>query len=149
MIFSNLTVLENLELGAYCKHARLKRRETLKQVYELFPILAERHHQLGSTLSGGQQQMLAIGRALMARPELIIFDEISLGLAPIIINELYIAITEINRQGTTILLVEQSIQRSLDIAQRAYVIEHGHIVLSGTTKSLQEDADFRQAYFGL
>ncbi len=148
-IFPELTVLENLELGAYCKHARLKRRETLKQVYELFPILAERHQQLGSTLSGGQQQMLAIGRALMARPELIIFDEISLGLAPIIINELYTAIAEINQQGMTILLVEQSIQRSLDIAQRAYVIEHGHIVLSGTTKSLQEDAEFRQAYFGL
>ncbi len=148
-IFPELTVLENLELGAYCKHARAKQRETLKQVYDLFPILAERRSQLGSTLSGGQQQMLAIGRALMARPELIIFDEISLGLAPIIINELYIAIGEINRQGMTILLVEQSVQRSLGIAQRAYVIEHGHIVLSGTAESLRENAEFRRAYFGL
>jgi branched-chain amino acid transport system ATP-binding protein len=148
-IFPELTVLENLELGAYCAHARVKRHETLKQVYDLFPILAERRNQLGSTLSGGQQQMLAIGRALMARPELIIFDEISLGLAPIIIDELYKAITEINRQGMTILLVEQSVQRSLDIAQCAYIIEHGRIVLSGTAASLRQNAEFRQAYFGL
>jgi ABC-type branched-subunit amino acid transport system ATPase component len=148
-IFPELTVLENLELGAYCKHARQQRHETLKQVYDLFPILAERRNQLGSTLSGGQQQMLAIGRALMAKPELIIFDEISLGLAPIIIDELYRAIVEINRQGMTILLVEQSVQRSLDIVQRAYVMEHGRMVLSGTAQSLKNNTDFRQAYFGL
>jgi branched-chain amino acid transport system ATP-binding protein len=148
-IFPELTVLENLELGAYCKHARSQRRETLKQVYDLFPILAERRNQLGSTLSGGQQQMLAIGRALMAKPELVIFDEVSLGLAPIIIDELYRAIVEINRQGMTILLVEQSVQRSLDIVQRAYVMEHGRMVLSGTAQSLKNNTDFRQAYFGL
>jgi branched-chain amino acid transport system ATP-binding protein len=148
-IFPELTVLENLELGAYCKHARQQRRETLRQVYDLFPILAERRDQLGSTLSGGQQQMLAIGRALMAKPELIIFDEVSLGLAPIIIDELYRAIVEINRQGMTILLVEQSVQRSLDIVQRAYVMEHGRMVLSGTAQSLKNNTDFRQAYFGL
>jgi branched-chain amino acid transport system ATP-binding protein len=148
-IFPELTVLENLELGAYCKRARVKRHETLKQVYNLFHVLAERRHQRGSTLSGGQQQMLAIGRALMARPELIIFDEISLGLAPIVIDELYKAIAEINRQGMSVLLVEQSVQRSLNIAQRAYIIEHGQIVLSGTVESLRENAEFRQVYFGL
>jgi branched-chain amino acid transport system ATP-binding protein len=148
-IFPELTVLENLELGAYCAHARARRHETLKQVYELFPILAERSKQAGSTLSGGQQQMLAIGRALMARPELIIFDEVSLGLAPIVINELYKAIARINEQGMTVLLVEQSVQRSLDIAERAYIIEHGRIVLSGTVGALQGNTEFRQAYFGL
>jgi branched-chain amino acid transport system ATP-binding protein len=148
-IFPELTVLENLEVGAYCAHARVKRYETLKQVYDLFPILAERRNQLGSTLSGGQQQMLAIGRALMARPELIIFDEISLGLAPIIIDDLYKVIAEINGQGLTVLLVEQSVQRSIDIAQRAYIIEHGRIVLSGTAESLRQNAEFRRAYFGL
>ncbi len=148
-IFPELTVHENLELGAYCKRARSQRQQTLKRVYDLFPILAERRNQIGSTLSGGQQQMLAIGRALMALPELIIFDEISLGLAPIIIDGLYQAIAEINREGITVLLVEQSVQRSLDIAHRAYIIEHGRIVLSGTAKGLLQDAEFRRAYFGL
>ena len=148
-IFPELTVLENLEIGAYCKRAREKRHETLKQVYDLFPILSERRNQLGSTLSGGQQQMLAIGRALMARPELIIFDEISLGLAPIVIDDIYTTIKEINRQGMTTLLVEQSVERSLDVAHRAYVIEHGRIMLSGTAEALKQDPEFRQVYFGL
>jgi ABC-type branched-subunit amino acid transport system ATPase component len=148
-IFPELTVLENLEIGAYCKRAREKRHETLKQVYDLFPILSERRNQLGSTLSGGQQQMLAIGRALMARPELIIFDEISLGLAPIVIDDIYTAIKEINRQGMTTLLVEQSVERSLDVAHRAYVIEHGRIMLNGTAEALQQDPEFREVYFGL
>ncbi len=148
-IFPELTVLENLEIGAYCKRARGKRHETLKQVYDLFPILFERRSQLGSTLSGGEQQMLAIGRALMARPELIIFDEISLGLAPIVIDDLYAAIKEINRQGMTTLLVEQSVERSLDVAHRAYVIEHGRIILSRTTGALKQEPAFRQVYFGL
>jgi branched-chain amino acid transport system ATP-binding protein len=148
-IFPELTVLENLEIGAYCKRAREKRYETLKQVYDLFPILSERRSQLGSTLSGGQQQMLAIGRALMARPELIIFDEISMGLAPMVIDDIYSTIKEINRQGMTTLLVEQSVERSLEVAHRAYVIEHGHIVLSGTAEVLKRDPGFRQVYFGL
>ncbi len=148
-IFPELTVLENLEIGAYCKRAREKRHETLKQVYDLFPILSERRNQLGSTLSGGEQQMLAIGRALMARPELIIFDEISLGLAPIVIDDIYTAIKEISRQGLTTLLVEQSVERSLEVAHRAYVIEHGRIMLSGTAEALKQDAEFRQVYFGL
>ena len=148
-IFPELTVLENLEIGAYCKRAREKRHETLKQVYDLFSILSERRNQLGSTLSGGEQQMLAIGRALMARPELIIFDEISLGLAPIVIDDIYTAIKEISRQGLTTLLVEQSVERSLEVAHRAYVIEHGRIMLSGTAEALKQDAEFRQVYFGL
>lgn len=148
-IFPELTVLENLELGASGKHARQMRGETLKHVYDLFPILFERRDRPGNTLSGGQQQMLAIGRALMARPELIIFDEISLGLAPGIIDTMYRAIRAINAQGVTILLVEQSIERSLDIARRAYVIERGHIVLSETTESVKQDPGFRQLYFGL
>jgi branched-chain amino acid transport system ATP-binding protein len=111
--------------------------------------LSERRHHLGSTLSGGQQQMLAIGRALMALPELVIFDEISLGLAPIVIDDLYKTITKINRQGMTILLVEQSVERSLAIAHRAYVIEGGHIMLSDTADVLKRDPRFRQVYFGL
>jgi branched-chain amino acid transport system ATP-binding protein len=148
-IFPELTVLENLEIGAYCKRAREKRYETLKQVFDLFPILSERRSQLGSTLSGGQQQMLAIGRALMARPELIIFDGVSLGLAPIVIDDIYTTIKEINRQGMTTLLVEQSVERSLDVAHRAYVIEHGRIMLSGTSEALKRDPEFRQVYFGL
>ncbi len=148
-IFPELTVLENLEIGAYCKRAREKRYQTLKQVYELFPILYERRSQLSSTLSGGQQQMLVIGRALMVQPELIIFDEISLGLAPMVIDDIYATIKEINRQGMTTLLVEQSVERSLEVAHRAYVIEHGHIVLAGTSEVLKRDPKFRQVYFGL
>jgi branched-chain amino acid transport system ATP-binding protein len=147
--FPELTVLENLEIGAYCKRAREKRYETLKLVDDLFPILSERRNHLSSTLSGGQQQMLAIGRALMALPELVIFDEISLGLAPIVIDDIYKTITVINRQGMTMLLVEQSVERSLEIAHRAYVIERGHIMLSGTADVLKRDPRFRQVYFGL
>jgi branched-chain amino acid transport system ATP-binding protein len=148
-IFPDLTVFENLEMGAYCRRARARRHETMQRVFELFPILAERRNQLGNTLSGGQQQMLAIGRALMSLPELLIFDEISLGLAPLVIDDIYAAISEINQQGTTILLVEQSVQRSLSIAHRAYVIEHGQIVLTGTAESLHNNAEFRKVYFGL
>jgi branched-chain amino acid transport system ATP-binding protein len=148
-IFPDLTVFENLEIGAYCKRARAMRHETIKRVYEVFPLLAERRNQPGNTLSGGEQQMLAIGRALMSLPDLLIFDEISLGLAPLIIDEIYTTIAKINCQGTTILLVEQSVQRSLSVAHHAYVIEHGRIVLSGTADSLCNNTAFRQAYFGL
>ena len=148
-IFPEMTVRENLDLGAYCPRARSRREDTLKRVYELFPILAERQQQLGSSLSGGQQQMLAIGRALMAVPQLIIFDEISLGLAPLVIGELYEAVAEINRRGVTVLLVEQNVHRSLDTAHRAYVIEHGRIVLSGTADTLSANQRFRETYFGL
>lgn len=148
-LFPELTAEENLEIGAYCKRARDKRASTIEQVYELFPVLAERRNQMASTLSGGEQHMVAIGRALMALPELIIFDELSLGLAPLIIDSLYKAIIRINRRGTTILLVEQNVHRSLEVADRAYIIERGRIVLSGTSESLKQDEHVKQAYFGL
>ena len=148
-LFDPMSVSENLELGAYCPRARARRHETITRVYKLFPILAERERQLGSSLSGGQQQMLAIGRALMAVPDLIIFDEISLGLAPLVIGQLYQAVAEINRHGTTVLLVEQNVHRSLETAHRAYVIEHGRIVLSGTAQELSLNRQFRESYFGL
>jgi branched-chain amino acid transport system ATP-binding protein len=148
-LFPELTVKENLEIGAYCNRARDKRASTIEQVYELFPVLAERRNQIASTLSGGEQHMVAIGRALMALPELIIFDELSLGLAPLVIESLYKAIIKINRRGTTILLVEQNVHRSLEVADRAYIIERGRIVLSGTSESLKQDEHVKQAYFGL
>ncbi|MGO0059831.1 ATP-binding cassette domain-containing protein [Brevibacillus fluminis] len=148
-IFPELTVLENLQLGAYSARARANRKESLDRVFSLFPILAERKHQLGTTMSGGQQQMLAIGRALMAMPELLICDEISLGLAPIVIDQLYDAIREINRQGTAILLVEQSVERALRTVDRAFVIESGRIVLSGSARELKNQPEFINRYFGV
>ncbi|HEY8530330.1 MAG TPA: ATP-binding cassette domain-containing protein [Paenibacillaceae bacterium] len=148
-IFPELTVLENLELGAYNKRARQRRKQTLREVFDLFPILEEKKNQLGTLLSGGQQQMLAIGRALMSLPDFLILDEVSLGLAPVVIDQLYKAIVEINRRGTTILLVEQSIQRCLDTVHRAYVMEHGRIVLSGTAEELKNNEEFKKAYFGV
>jgi branched-chain amino acid transport system ATP-binding protein len=148
-LFPALSVQENLDLGAYCRRARRKRDLTAEYVYKLFPILAKRRDQMASTLSGGEQQMLAIGRALMALPQLIMFDEISLGLAPVIIEDLYRAIVEINRQGTTILLVEQNVHLSLTIAHRAYVIERGHIVLSGSAEALRQEEQVKEVYFGL
>jgi branched-chain amino acid transport system ATP-binding protein len=120
----------------------------MKQVYNLFPILGERRNQIANTLSGGQQQMLAIGRALMALPDLVIFDELSLGLAPLVIDSLYKAIAQINRQGTSILLVEQNVHRSLEVTDRAYIMERGRVVLSGTAESLGRDEHVKQAYFG-
>ena len=148
-IFPQMTVRENLEMGAYPARARAKRQETIAQVFELFPRLLERENQQGQTLSGGEQQMLAIGRALMALPELLILDEVSLGLAPLIIDDLYAAIQAINKQGTSILLVEQSIHRSLEVADRVFIIEHGRIILSGTAREISENPDIRQAYFGI
>ena len=118
-------------------------------MFDLFPVLEEKKHQLGTLLSGGQQQMLAIGRALMSLPDFLILDEVSLGLAPVVIDQLYKAIVEINRRGTTILLVEQSIQRCLDTVHRAYVMEHGRIVLSGTAEELKNNEEFKKAYFGV
>jgi branched-chain amino acid transport system ATP-binding protein len=148
-LFPTLSVQENLDLGAYCRRAREKRNCTAEYVYKLFPILAKRRDQIARTLSGGEQQMLAIGRALMALPQLIMFDEISLGLAPVIIEDLYRAIVEINRQGTTILLVEQNVHLSLTIAHRAYVIERGRIVLSGNAAALRQEEQVKEVYFGL
>jgi branched-chain amino acid transport system ATP-binding protein len=148
-IFPLMTVRENLDLGAYPDRARAKRYEMIEYIYSLFPILAERADQLGGTLSGGEQQMLAIGRALMALPDLIIFDEISLGLAPLIIDHLYESVVKINQKGTTILLVEQNVHRSLHIADRAYIIERGRITLSGIAEELRQNPDVQSAYFGL
>ncbi|MBI1882078.1 MAG: ATP-binding cassette domain-containing protein [Chloroflexi bacterium] len=134
-----MTVRENLELGAYPPRAHSKRAETIERVFSLFPRLAERAGQLGGTLSGGEQQMLAIGRALMALPELLILNEVSLGLAPLIIDDLYRAIREINAVGVTVLLVERHVHHSLEMAHRAYIIERGRIMLSGATAKLKQN----------
>jgi branched-chain amino acid transport system ATP-binding protein len=147
-IFPLMTVRENLEIGAYPPRARAKREQTIGRIFQLFPRLAERVDQLGGTLSGGEQQMLAIGRALMALPELLILDEVSLGLAPLIIDDLYRAIREINAAGVTVLLVEQNVHRSLEIAHRAYIIERGQIMLSGPTEELKQNKQVQEAYFG-
>ena len=148
-IFGHMTVQENLEIGAYPKHARIKRHDTLAWIFELFPVLKERAAQLGGTLSGGEQQMLAIGRALMALPELIVFDEISLGLAPRIIDTIYETIPVIAANGTTVLLIEQNVHRSLAIADRAYILERGSIAMSGSSHELMANKEIQEAYFGL
>ena len=147
-VFPTLTVLENLELGSYrrgCEH----RVENLERIVAIFPHLRERLSQSAGTLSGGEQQMLAIGRGLMAEPKLLILDEPSLGLAPVLVDELFSLIRTINRQGLTILLVEQNVARSLEIASRAYVIEQGHIALSGSAAELAENEDVRRSYLGV
>lgn len=145
-VFSDLTVLENLKIGAYMRKDPLE--EDIKWVYDLFPRLKERSWQLAGTLSGGEQQMLAIGRALMSRPKLIMMDEPSLGLAPIIVQGVFDIIREINKQGVTILLVEQNANMALKAAHRAYVMETGRITLSGTGKELSENEEVKAAYLG-
>ncbi|MCX4340180.1 MAG: ABC transporter ATP-binding protein [Lachnospiraceae bacterium] len=145
-VFSDLTVLENLKIGAYMRKDPLE--EDIKWVYDLFPRLKERSWQLAGTLSGGEQQMLAIGRALMSRPKLIMMDEPSLGLAPIIVQGVFDIIREINKQGMTILLVEQNANMALKAAHRAYVMETGRITLSGTGKELAENEEVKAAYLG-
>ena len=148
-IFSTLTVLENLKLGAALPRARAQSQHTLDEVYALFPRLRERTNQIAGTLSGGEQQMLAIGRCLMSRPELIMFDEPSLGLAPTVVREVLHMIRALQDKGITILLVEQNVAVSLKISQCAYVLENGRIVLSGTGNDLLNDSRVRQAYLGL
>lgn len=146
-LFPNLTVLENLELGGYVwgkKHVR----SNLDRIIGLFPILGERRGQKAGTLSGGEQQMLSIGRALMAKPKLLILDEPSLGLAPLIVEEIYQTIQTLHRQGTTVLLVEQNAMGALSVAERAYVLETGRIVLSGTPRELMEHGEVQRAYLG-
>ena len=147
-LFSGLTVRENLEIGAYSRRARAKWRSTMEMVFDLFPVLAGRRDQIAGTLSGGEQQMTAIGCALMCLPELIMFDELSLGLAPLIIEKLYEAIIEINRQGITILLAEQNIHHSLEIANRGYIIENGRIIKSGNSGALKKDEYIRKVSLG-
>ncbi|HEU5189530.1 MAG TPA: ABC transporter ATP-binding protein [Methylomirabilota bacterium] len=148
-LFPTMTVRENLELGAAGRESRMRRAETLAWVLRLFPRLAERARQLAGTLSGGEQQMCAIGRGLMARPRLLMLDEPSLGLAPVIVKQIFENLAQINREGTTILLVEQNVGRALGLAHRAYVLESGRIVLSGTSAELLASPHVKQAYLGL
>jgi len=146
-IFLQMTVQENLEMGAYTRPAGELGTE-LKKVYELFPRLWERRWQIGGTLSGGEQQMLAIGRALMSKPKLLMLDEPSMGLAPLLVEQIFAIIMEMNKAGTTILLVEQNAQMALSIADRAYVLETGSISISGTGQELAESDEIRKAYLG-
>ena len=148
-IFAGLTVRENLEVGAYLERGRRKSAETMERVFEMFPILLERAEQQAGTLSGGEQQMLAIGRCLLGQPELIMFDEPSLGLAPTIVQEVFGIVERLNAEGTPIILVEQNVAVSLKMANRAYVLENGRIVLSGPGEDLLEDDRVREAYLGL
>jgi len=147
-IFSRMTVLENLEMGAFTRHDQKAIREDIDRVYSLFPRLKEREKQKGGTMSGGEQQMLAMGRALMARPRLLLLDEPSLGLAPVIVDKIYEIIREINEQGTTILLVEQNANYALDVSARGYVLETGHVAISDRSDSLRTDERVKAAYLG-
>lgn len=147
-VFPDLTVLENLIIGSYNHNARSKREQNLQRVYQFFPVLGERKSQLAKTLSGGEQQMLALGRGLMSDPKLILLDEMSLGLAPMVINELYRILKEIRDRGITILFVEQNVRRSLTEADRAYIMEAGRVVLSGDVDKLREEERVKKAYFG-
>ena len=148
-IFPSLTVQENLEMGALLPRARGAMRETMREVEAMFPRLAERRDQPAGTMSGGEQQMLAIGRCLMGKPELIMFDEPSLGLAPALVQELFRTIRALNQRGLTVLLVEQNVVASLKLSSRAYVLENGRIVMSGTGAELLDDDRVRQAYLGV
>jgi branched-chain amino acid transport system ATP-binding protein len=148
-VFPTLTVRENLEVAALLPRARSKRADSLARVFAMFPILAERDRQAAGTLSGGEQQMLAIGRCLMGRPDLMMFDEPSLGLAPTIVQEVLKTIRELNRDGLTCILVEQNVAVSLRLADRAYVLENGQVTLTGTGAKLLADDRVRQAYLGM
>jgi branched-chain amino acid transport system ATP-binding protein len=147
-IFFRMTVLENLEMGAYHRNDRSEIRQDMDRVFELFPRLKERTKQEAGTMSGGEQQMLAIGRALMSRPRLLLLDEPSMGLAPVLVERIFETIREINKQGTTILLVEQNANIALEIATRGYVLETGEIVTSASAEKLREDPTVREAYLG-
>lgn len=147
-VFANMSVEENLELGAYLRKDKDGIKKDIERVYELFPRLRERSKQSSGTLSGGEQQMLAMGRAIMAKPKLLLLDEPSMGLAPLMVQTIFSIIKEINEAGTTVLLVEQNAHMALSIAQRAYVIETGKVVLSGDAKELQESDEVRAAYLG-
>jgi len=148
-IFPLMSVRENLLMGCYSRRARPKSGETLQRVFELFPRLAERSTQLGESMSGGEQQMLAIGRGLMAGPKILMLDEPSLGLAPIVVEMIFKVLQEVNRQGVTILLVEQNVKESLDISIRGYVLENGRVSLEGAAKDLLENSYLKKAYLGL
>ena len=148
-IFPEMTVVENLRMGSYVKATRPDRQRNMDRVFSLFPRLAERKSQLGGTMSGGEQQMLAIGRGLMANPKLLLLDEPSLGLSPLFVRNIFEIIKEINKQGTTILLVEQNVYQSLKISSRAYVLETGRVVMSGPGQQLLEDPHVKKAFLGM
>lgn len=147
-VFADMTVMENLDLGAFVRKDKAGIQQDLKHVFELFPRLEERKNQSAGTLSGGEQQMLAMGRALMSRPKLLLLDEPSMGLAPLLIKEIFNIIVDINKSGTTVLLVEQNANMALSIANRAYVLETGRITLSGKAQDLAASEDVRKAYLG-
>jgi len=148
-VFPTMSVLENLELGSYLSKAKAKRAESMERVFSLFPVLKERCRQSGGTLSGGEQQMLAIGRGLMSLPLLLMLDEPSLGLAPILVRDIFRTVREINQRGTTILLVEQNVFNALDMAHQGYVLENGRIVLQGESKALLGNEYIKEAYLGV
>ena len=143
-----MTVEENLEIGCYRPSARASRAEGLARVYDMFPVLSERRRQIAGTLSGGQQQMVAIGRALMARPKLLLIDEPSLGLAPVIIKQVFENISAIHAQGVSILLIEQNASKALAVSQRAYVLDCGSVIAEGTPAELSQRSEINAAYFG-
>jgi branched-chain amino acid transport system ATP-binding protein len=147
-IFPDLIVLENLKIGSYNRKARTESTENIQRVYQLFPVIETKKAQLAKTLSGGEKQMLALGRSLMSDPKLMLLDEMSLGLAPLLVNDLYRALREIRARGITILFVEQNVRRSLTEADRAYIMETGRIVLSGKVDDLREEEKVKKAYFG-
>lgn len=147
-VFGELTVYENLKMGAYTRKDKAEIQETLEMVYKRFPRLEERKNQLAGTLSGGEQQMLAMGRALMSHPKIIVMDEPSMGLSPIFVNEIFQIIQDVSESGTTVLLVEQNAKKALSIADRAYVLETGKIVLEGDAKELMNNDSIKKAYLG-
>ncbi len=147
-VFAELSVYENLKMGAYTRKDKKEIEETLEMVYERFPRLRERKNQLAGTLSGGEQQMLAMGRALMSHPKIILMDEPSMGLSPIMVNEIFKIIQDVSKSGTTVLLVEQNAKKALSIADRAYVLETGNIVLEGNAQELMNDDSIKKAYLG-
>jgi len=147
-IFNELTVADNLRMGSYTRSSKTEIKDTLEVVYKRFPVLKERLHQIAGTLSGGEQQMLAMSRALMSHPKLLLLDEPSMGLSPLYVNIIFDIIKEINKEGTTILLVEQNAKKALSIADRAYVLEVGNISKEGSGRELLEDPEIRRAYLG-
>ena len=147
-VFSQLSVFENLLMGAYTRRDKSEINEDLEKIYERFPRLEERKNQIAGTLSGGEQQMLAMGRALMSKPEIILLDEPSMGLSPIFVSEIFDIIKALNEGGTTVLLVEQNAKKALSIADRAYVLETGNVVLSGKAESIMNDDTVKKAYLG-
>ena len=147
-VFAELTVYENLKMGAYTRKEKSEIEQTLAMVYQRFPRLKERKNQLAGTLSGGEQQMLAMGRALMSHPKIIVMDEPSMGLSPILVNQIFDIIEEVSKSGTTVLLVEQNAKKALSIADRAYVLETGKIVLDGDAQALLNDDSIKKAYLG-